>query len=157
MEPIYKQYNALGQLNSQRTLTQFYLCVQSIINGQSTWHNGKSFHELTTPLLLSVSENGHSKGNSNKLMNNNADASPNIIDCMCANKNRSWRGSNPRPSACKADVITTTPHNQHMLGISVYFSSSVRLCNSKAKLFLLMMVSLDRKKSNMFGSNTWIF
>ena len=24
---------------------------------------------------------------------------------------RSWRGSNPRPSACKADVITTTPHD----------------------------------------------
>ena len=27
-------------------------------------------------------------------------------------KKRFVRGSNPRPSACKADVITTTPTNQ---------------------------------------------
>ena len=27
-------------------------------------------------------------------------------------QNRFWRGSNSRPSACKADVITTTPQNQ---------------------------------------------
>ena len=27
-------------------------------------------------------------------------------------KERFWRGSNSRPSACKADVITTTPQNQ---------------------------------------------
>ena len=29
-------------------------------------------------------------------------------------KNRFLRGSNPRPSACKADVITTTPRNQYV-------------------------------------------
>ena len=28
---------------------------------------------------------------------------------------RFWRGSNSRPSACKADVITTTPQNQTVL------------------------------------------
>ena len=27
-------------------------------------------------------------------------------------RERFWRGSNSRPSACKADVITTTPRNQ---------------------------------------------
>lgn len=33
--------------------------------------------------------------------------------CMLTRKKeRFWRGSNSRPSACKADVITTTPQNQ---------------------------------------------
>ena len=29
-------------------------------------------------------------------------------------KVRFWRGSNSRPSACKADVITTTPQNPQL-------------------------------------------
>ena len=33
---------------------------------------------------------------------------------------RFWRGSNSRPSACKADVITTTPQNQAVAEASQY-------------------------------------
>ena len=39
------------------------------------------------------------------------------------NKTRFWRGSNSRPSACKADVITTTPQN-HCDEVSAIFPTS---------------------------------
>ena len=40
---------------------------------------------------------------------------------MTERKRRFLRGSNPRPSACKADVITTTPRNQYTIAC-LYFA-----------------------------------
>ena len=40
-------------------------------------------------------------------------------------KVRFWRGSNSRPSACKADVITTTPQNQQVLMVSGKLNSTL--------------------------------
>ena len=52
-----------------------------------------------------------------------------VISKRNAKEPRFWRGSNSRPSACKADVITTTPQN------------------------LMALQSPDRKLSNVSSSN----
>ena len=53
-----------------------------------------------------------------------------VYMCIGEKAARFWRGSNSRPSACKADVITTTPQN-HALNrqrskLRVYFNISGR-------------------------------
>ena len=50
---------------------------------------------------------------------------------------RFLRGSNPRPSACKADVITTTPRNQYgrIRRISALYSDAVHAYRSVSEIW----------------------
>ena len=67
---------------------------------------------------------------------------------------RFWRGSNSRPSACKADVITTTPQNQTAM---VVVKRSVCIMFINFSLVMMIYQLLRKLHSVSYGVSTVCF